>query len=184
MKENVRIQANAMKEINDISMKGEIVVFGSTYMSSFPLYELINKCRFENAVYNRSIAGLTLKEALDIVNECVINIHPCKIFLSLGEEDENDPNAIKEYELLVSKLRSHLPETNIYLIGLTGNGAYVEGFNKSIMSLCDGKKIKYIDLINKQVSETSLYKARFKQLSCFFRNSPLEVTEAFAIANI
>ena len=30
MKENVRVKADAMKMINDISMKGEIVVFGST----------------------------------------------------------------------------------------------------------------------------------------------------------
>ena len=53
MRENIRVKANAMKEINDISMRGEIVVFGSTYMAHFPLYELINRCTFENAVYNR-----------------------------------------------------------------------------------------------------------------------------------
>lgn len=66
MKENVRTQANAMKAINDFTMKGEIVIFGSTYMSRFPLYELMNKCMLENAVYNRSIEGLTVKAALEI----------------------------------------------------------------------------------------------------------------------
>ncbi|MBQ2767859.1 MAG: hypothetical protein IJF49_07265 [Clostridia bacterium] len=184
MKENVRTQANAMKGINDITMKGEIVVFGSTYMSSFPLYELFNKCMFENAVYNRSIEGLTVKEALEIVRDCVIEIHPSKIFLALGEEDENDPDVMNEYTALVSELRSQLPECKLYLIALTGAGMYVERFNRGIMQLCDGKTIKYIDFISKRTSEMALYRARFKQLSCFFRDRPLTMSEALVMADI
>lgn len=184
MKENIRVKATAMKEINDISMKGEIVVFGSTYMSHFPLYELVNKCMIENAVYNRSIEGLTVRDALEIVKDCVISISPCKIFLSLGEEDENDPDAMLRYSHLVSYIRSELPECRLYLIGLTGSGKYVEDFNKNIISLCDNKRIKYIDFVSKPASEMTLYKARFKQLSCFFRSKPLTSGEAFAIASI
>ena len=52
MKEYVRAKANAMKKINDLTLPGEIVIFGSTYMSEFPIYELINKSNLENAVYN------------------------------------------------------------------------------------------------------------------------------------
>ena len=64
MKEKVKLSANAMIGINDLTLKGEIVVFGSTYMANFPLYELINKYHFENAIYNRSIIGLTTSEGL------------------------------------------------------------------------------------------------------------------------
>ena len=74
MKESVKIAADAMVGLNDITLKGEIVVFGSTYMSKFPLYELINKSRLEYAVYNRSIAGLTVKEALEIVRDCIYTL--------------------------------------------------------------------------------------------------------------
>ena len=90
MKENVRTTANAMKGLNDITLKGEIAVFGATYMSKFPLYEFINKYHFENAIYNRSIEGLTTSEALEIVQDCIISISPSKIFIALGEEDENN----------------------------------------------------------------------------------------------
>ena len=100
MKESVRIAANAIKGLNDITLKGEIVVFGSTYMSKFPLYELVNKSQFESAVYNRSIEGLTLCEALELLHDCVIAVKPKKAFIALGEEDENDPNAIEEYNSL------------------------------------------------------------------------------------
>ncbi len=184
MKENVRVKADAIKIINDISMKGEIVVFGSTYMANFPLYELVNRCMFENAVYNRSIEGLTVSEALEIVEDCVISINPCKIFLALGEEDENDSEAIIRYTTLVTKIRSHLPECSLYLIGLTDTGKFAEKFNQNIKSLCDNKKTKYIDFISKPISETALYRARFKQLSCFFRNKPLISSNAFTIASI
>ena len=184
MKDNVRVKANAMKKINEISMKGEIVVFGSTYMANFPLYELANRCTFENAVYNRSIEGLTVDEALEIVDDCVISIRPCKIFLSLGEEDENEQDAMSQYTSLVAHIRSHLPESHLYLIGLTGSGKHVEKFNESIKSLCDNKKIKYIDFVSKPIFETALYRARFKQLSCFFHSKSLTSGEAFAIASV
>ena len=184
MKESIRIRANAMREINDICMQGAIVVFGSTYMSKFPLYELINKCNFENAIYNRSIEGLTVSEALEIVKDCVINIFPSKIFISLGEEDQNDPNVVENYTRLVSYIRRYLPESSLYLIGLTGDSQYARDFNQSIMKLCENKKVKYIELVSKQVPDTVLYRARFKQLSCFFRSLPLNAGDVFAIADI
>ena len=95
MKESVKTTANAIIGLNDITLKGEIAIFGSTYMANFPLYEFINKCQLESAVYNRSIEGLTIEDALHIVEDCIIAIAPQKIFISLGEEDENNPNAIK-----------------------------------------------------------------------------------------
>jgi len=184
MKETVHLQAKAMKKLNDLSLQGEIVVFGSTYMSDFPLYELINKCTFENAVYNRSIAGLTVSEALEIAADCVIELHPSKILLALGEEDENNPNAAEEYAALVSGLRTQLPGCELYIIGLTGNGSYEEHFNRKLKALCKDKMVKYIDFINRNTSETALYRARFKQLSCCFRSKPLNMCDAFGMGGV
>lgn len=178
MKEQVCIQADAMKKINDLTMPGEIVIFGSTYMSHFPLYELINKYMFENAVYNRSIEGLTTKDALEIVNDCVIAIRPSKIFLAIGEEDENNPDAIREYSLLISELRYRLPQCHLYLIGLTGGGSFAEDFNRNILRLCDGKNTEYIRFVTNKMYENALYKARFKQLSCFFRSGAMTLMDA------
>ena len=183
MKENVKLAANAMKEMNDIALKGEIVVFGSTYMANFPLYELINKYHFENAVYNRSIEGLTISEALEIVRECVVSVSPSKIFIALGEEDENDVNAINSYNLIVRNIQSALPKSKIYLICLQGNSSYADKFNANIRSLCDNKNIQYIRFTSALPTETCSYKAQFKQLSYFFRKKPLTMSEAFAMAN-
>ena len=184
MREKIRVQANAMKQMNDFSMKGEIVFFGSTYMSGFPLYEFVNRCTFENAVYNRSIAELTVGEALEIVDDCIISIAPDKIFLSLGEADDDKEKAVEQYSRLVWNIRSRLPKCELYLIGLSGDSESVKDFNRKISALCDNDHIRYIELISAKVSERTLYKARFKQLSRFFRSAPLNMTEAFAMAEV
>lgn len=182
MKESVKTAANAMIGLNDITLKGEIAVFGSTYMSKFPLYEFINKCQLESAVYNRSINGLTIEEALLIVKDCIIAIAPKKVFIALGEEDENNINAIKEYNQIVKLLQSALPKSKIYLIYLQGNTPYTERFNANILSLCDNQKICSIRFASSS-TESNVYKTQFKQLSCFFRDKPLTMVEAFAMAN-
>ena len=183
MKEHVKTTANAMIGLNDITLKGEIAVFGSTYMANFPLYEFINKYHFENAIYNRSIAGLTTSEALEIVQDCIISISPATIFIALGEEDENNIDVIKQYNQIIKLIQSALPKSKIYLICLQGNTPYVERFNANILSLCDNKRIWNIRFISSSSTETNVYKVQFKQLSCFFRDKPLTMVEAFAMAN-
>ena len=184
MRESVKTAVNAMIGLNDITLKGEIAVFGSTYMSKFPLYEFINKCQLESAVYNRSIEGLTIEEALEIVKACIIAIMPKKVFIALGEEDENAKDAIKNYSEIVKKIRSAIPECSIYLIELLGESEYVAKFNDNIISLCDNKKIEHIRFVSPQLSEMGICKARFKQMSCFFRDEPLNMVEAFTMANL
>ena len=184
MKEYVRTKADAMKKINDLLLPEEIVIFGSTYMSEFPIYELTNKCNLENAVYNRSIKGLTVKEAMELLEDCVVDIHPSTVFISLGEEDEANPNAASEYACLVSKIRQNLPNTMVYLIALTQSGSFAENFNKTILSLCDNKNVKYIDLVKKAPSENALVKAQFKQICCFFRAKPIAMSDAFCLASL
>ena len=183
MKELVKLSANAMIGLNDLTLKGEIVVFGSTYMANFPLYELINKYHFENAIYNRSIVGLTTSEALEIVQDCIISINPIKIFIALGEEDENNLNVIKEYNQIVNLLQSALPKSKIYLICLQENTPYAEKFNANILSLCDNKKIWSIRFMSSSSTKSNIYKSQFKTLSCFFRDKSLRMAEAFAMAN-
>ena len=184
MKEYVRAKANSMKKINDLALPGEIVIFGSTYMSEFPIYELINKCKSENAVYNRSVKGLTVKEAIEILDDCVVDLHPSKVFIALGEEDEANVNAASEYADLVSAIRQKLPDAFIFLIGLTNGSPFAESFNKSMFSLCDNKNVKYIELVKDCTSENALFKAQFKQLSCFFRAAPITMRDAFNLTNL
>ena len=40
MKQNIEKQIEAIKQLNEFSLKKEIVILGSTYMANFPLYEI------------------------------------------------------------------------------------------------------------------------------------------------
>ena len=184
MKEYVRDKASSMKKINDLALPGEIVIFGSTYMSEFPIYELINQCKPENAVYNRSVKGLTIKEAIELLDECVVDIHPNKVFIALGEEDETNPNAVSEYAYLIGTIRQKLPKATIFLIGLIKPCPFAESFNKSILNLCDNKTVNYVELVKKAPSENALFKAQFKQISCFFRTKPITMGDAFELTSL
>lgn len=183
MTEHVRSKADIIKGINDLALHGEIVIFGSTYMANFPFYELINKCELEHAIYNRSIEGLTLAQAGDILEDCVLSIHPSKVFLAFGEEDAGNPSALTEYQSIVERIRTALPACKVYLIllPLQGEGAQ---FNEALRGLCDGKHVMGIPFAPSPLSDTALYRSRFKELCRFFRSKPIGLAEAFAVAEL
>lgn len=184
MKDSVRAKASAMKEINALSLQDAIVIFGSDYMAGFPLYEFVNRCELECAVYNRSIADMTIAEALELVDDCVIALHPKKVFIAFGDREELDSVFCERYTALVSHIRARLPDCKVYLIDLVGEGAETVNFRRCLCALCDGKQVQRISFAMKSVSQAALYKARFKQMSCHFRDRMMTSSEAFAIAKI
>jgi hypothetical protein len=184
MKQNIEKQIEAIKQLNEFSLKKEIVILGSTYMANFPLYELINKSQIEHAVYNRSFEGLTIQEAMQIYKECVVDINPKKVFLSLGEEDQNSPTAIQDYNFLIRNIRRAIPDVQLFLICLNGESEYVKEFNQNIIKQCDGKYVNYIKLAQSETQSVNKYRSHFKQLSCFFREKAISMSEAFAISRV
>lgn len=183
MRENIVNKANSFKGVNELALKGEIVIFGSTYMANFPFYELANKSNMENAIYNRSIEGLTVEEALSILQSCVIDIAPNKVFLHLGEEDYEKPDTFEKYRTIVETIKKELPDAKIYLISLEEINEAAKSFNKKLSRLCDGKKVFYIKFSCAENAKIN-YKNRFRELSCFFRNGPISFSDAFAISGL
>lgn len=182
MKDSVLQAANTMAGCNSLSMKGEIVIFGSTYMAAFPFYELVNKSRLENAVYNRSIDGMTLPEAEQVLDRCVLDLRPARIFLSLGEEDRDSPDAFCIYNRIVSRIREALPASRLYLICLPEKDGWSVRFNESIAGLADGKRITAIRLSCADKPTAARYASCFREMSCFFRTGRITFSEAFAAA--
>lgn len=177
MREQILSKANAFRAVNELAMKGEIVIYGSTYMANFPFYELINKSRLENAVYNRSIGEMTTEEALELLQVCVLDIKPGKVFLHLGETDYDREGTAETYAKIVGKIRSALPDTKIYLIAVQDKNAQI--FNKRVTELTSRENVEYV-----RFGMIEDYKRQFKELSCFFRSRSLNFSDAFAIAGL
>ena len=170
--------------VNGITLKGEIVVFGSTFMANFPFYELSKKYVMANAVYNRSIEGLTLPEAEAVLNECVLELRPSKIFLLLGENEPCTPSALAVYARIVKKIQAKLPSSHVFILSLPSqnDGDRCE-FNEKLKRLAEQHGVKYLELSFNAPSHGMLYEKVFKRLHCFFRGDRLTFAEAFAIAD-
>ena len=166
--------------MNDISLKGEIVVFGSSYTANFPFYELSSRYVMSNALYNRSIDSLSLKDACDVVTPCVIDLKPAKVFLSFGENDFDSPTAIADYEKLIRKINSALPHCSVFV--LSARGGRNNGFNDALVSLCRKVGAKYVTLDFGDGEDAQQYKKIYKELSCFFRTKAITFDEAFALS--
>ncbi len=184
MKESVLKKAAAFRGINELTLRGEIVIFGSTYMANFPFYELINKSRLECAVYNRSIAEMTLKEAREVLEDCVLAIKPGKIFLSLGEEDLQSRDATEDYADIVRTVRRELPDAELFLITVPASGAKADALNACILRLCDGKHIRAIRFTPRRCTDAARYRSQFLELCCFFRPQPIAFSDVFAAASL
>jgi len=182
MREKLTEKAAEFSFINSIAVKGGIVVFGSTYMAGFPLYELLDKCRLEHAVYNRSIEGLTLDEAAELIDVCAVDLAPHKLFLALGDHDCSDPNAADKYKKLIETLRLRLPDTRIFVTGIPNADA--AHFNAEVKKLCRTLGITYIDLETSAATQSGRYIATFKRLSSRFHDTPPSMADAFAISEI
>lgn len=172
--------------INAITLRGEIVVFGSTFTANFPFYELSKKYLLENAIYNRSVEDLTLAEAESVLNECVLELQPSKIFLSLGETDADDPAAVSTYGRILTKIKRALPKAAVFVLSVRStdkneNDEGVYAFNEKLRELCKRHSATYLDVSN--FDSPNVYEYTFKRLRYFFRNAPLSFSQAFALAN-
>lgn len=184
MKDAVLRKAMMFQSYNKIALKGEVVVYGSTSMANFPFYELINKSNLQNAIYNRSIEGMTVAEARALLDMCVLPLKPKKLFLSLGEIDEDVEVACLEYAEILKRVRVMLPDCKVYVIYPLERDERVRAFNAAIASLCDEKNVIAIRFPGGGEEASLNYKKRFKILSCFFRDARPSMSDMFAIADL
>ncbi|MBQ7340264.1 MAG: hypothetical protein IJW43_05380 [Clostridia bacterium] len=182
MREEIKNLVKEISEINDITLKNEIVVLGSTYMKNFPFYELVNKCRLEHAVYNRSMEGLTLDEVGEVLQPVVLDIKPSKVFLCFGENETDIEKAQAKYKEIIHKIRKELPNVEIYVVQLPDKSLLK--FNEKAEELCDNKEVIGIKLLDKGDSRVERYKQQFKQLSRYFRDKKITLTDIYAVVNL
>ena len=174
-------EVERIRQINEISLKGEIVIYGSDYMAEFPFYELINRYQLECAVYNRSVAGLTLAGAEELLREYVLILRPKKVFFAFADEGDTG-RSVAQYRSLIGRIRAELPTAELFLLGLPGMEN--EAFNRRMAAFCAEDGMTYIALARGRGAAEASYRAQFKQLSRFFRRKPLTMADAFVMAGV
>lgn len=176
-------QADMFHAINDMAIKGEIVIFGSSFTANFPFYELSQSYVMSNAIYNRSISDITIKDAIEVLQQCVIDIKPRKVFLCFGESEPDLKVAIADYKKLIYKLKEKLPNCDIFVLSVKEIDDETKSFNESLLTLTERENVKFLKINYDDDNGIAKYKKVFKKLSCFFRNNTLDLTDAFIVAS-
>ena len=146
------------QKLNELAEQGGIVVFGGSGDLKIPLGELRQAFSVESKMYNRSIAGLSVKDALSVYDECVAPIAPETVLIHIGEADrkffEEHPSEFdNKYRELLSHIKSQNKKCRIAVISLRNyeSNPQIEEINKHLKYIADFEKCEYGNIANKKV---------------------------------
>lgn len=107
---------------NQSAVKGQIVFAGSSLMEMFPVEEWVKELG-ENApiVYNRGVGGYRTSDMLPIMDACVLELAPRKVFINIGTNDLSDETIpieemIGRYDQIITIIEEKLPGVIIYMM--------------------------------------------------------------------
>ena len=125
-KETWRLEKEKMvegfREKNRLCEKGQVVFAGSSLMEMVPVEEWASELG-EGApkLYNRGVGGYRTDDMLPIVDLCVTDLQPRKVFINIGTNDLSDPDLpmeamIQRYDQILTRIEEAVPGVRIYLM--------------------------------------------------------------------
>ncbi|MDN6626244.1 MAG: GDSL-type esterase/lipase family protein [Pisciglobus halotolerans] len=138
---------------------GDSLTFRTEWSELFP----------DETILNRGIEGDTTQGVYDRLDD-VIDEKPAKIFLLIGINDllqgEDQKTVVKNYQRILDKLKSSLPDTKVYVQSLFPinsdqhtdftNNQDVNDLNKQIKAIAKDKGYDYIDIHSKLMKDNQL----------------------------
>ena len=107
---------------NESAKKGQTVFTGSSLMEMFPIEEWVKELG-EDApvVYNRGVGGYRTTDLLPILDACVFELEPSKLFINIGTNDLSDPDitieeVMERYDQIITMIEEKLPDVVIYMM--------------------------------------------------------------------
>lgn len=170
---------NNYKHLNITAKKNATVFFGADWLNEIPIAELIRDNYVDSVVYNRSLKGLTLDDAEQIITECVCDLNPDKVFINIGENDiikaDFDIKKFTEkYEWLLYTIHSKC-NCKIYILSVIRDNQNL--INSSLKNIAEKYICEYIDL---RTCEKSVLKF-FSKIRFFLRSKPITFYEAINV---
>lgn len=107
---------------NEKAVKGQIVFTGSSLMEMFPIEQWIKELGPDAPIiYNRGVGGYRTTDLLPILDACVFELEPRKVFINIGTNDLSDASISLEevmdnYDRIITQIEEKLPNTIIYIM--------------------------------------------------------------------
>lgn len=133
--------------LNSFANVGGAVVFGGAADLDVPFDELKQSFNVDYAVYNRSVAGLTVADASSVYDAVVAPLRPSKLLLRLGEADvetfeKNADEFIRLYRATIDHIRSLNKKCEIAIVSIGSDAASstVADMNKRLNALAASER--------------------------------------------
>ena len=168
------------KQINEVAKENGVVFFGSTYFESVPVNELAQDFDTDLPVYNRSVGGLTIDKVSDVLESCVLDLEPSKLFICLGDEDIKSEcfslsDFIEKYQWMLYTLHNRC-KAKIYIVSVMSLDPKASAVNERLKRLAAETGCIYVDTQAALKSAKSTLRF-FSVLRFFMRKHPITFNE-------
>lgn len=176
------------RNLNKIAIRNGVVLFGSSFAKEIPVCELKQSFELDCDIYNRSLTDLSVFDAENLLDDCVIDLAPRKVLIQLGETDLERgctiPEILSAYENIIAKLKSADKHCEIVIVSVCDNTAEIspEELNKQLESMARKMKCRYADISSVFSNESPDIKA-FSLLR-FFMLDRISFFDSMTMANV
>ncbi len=167
-------KAKKFKILNEMAVKNETAIFGSDFLCDFPFYDLMQGMVSDYVVYNRSIEGLKVADAIGVVEDCLKYLQPKNILVSFGENEENDEKFYKDFNDLIVKIKTLYRKSRVCILQTPNKPA---AYHDRIKEIAAKNKAEFMCFDKCDDNE----KKEFFRLSSFFRNGNISFSDVFAV---
>lgn len=146
------------KVLNELAEQNGIVVFGGSEDMNVPLGELKQAFEIDSKMYNRSISGLSINDAVSAYDDCVAPLAPETVLIHIGSADlaffaENAAAFDQKYRELIAHIRSLDSDCRIAVVSLKNydNDPEISDLNMHLKYIADSEHCEYGNISAKRV---------------------------------
>mgnify|MGYP003300079331 CR=1 FL=1 len=146
------------KSLNKLAEKNGIVIFGGNEDLDIPIGELRQAFSIESKMYNRSIDGLSINNAINVYDECISPLVPETILIHIGSADlknfEKESTIFdQKFRELITHIRLLNKKCRIAIVSLKNynNDLKIAEINKHLKYIAESEHCEYGDIANKRV---------------------------------
>ena len=174
-------QKETYREVNSVTGSVNSVIFGTASFSELPVAELVQDFGLNISVCNRSVEEAVLKDAFDLLHECVLDLNPSKVFLNFGETDLLRPDFnlesfLADYARLIETIRSR-SKCRIFVISVISEDPAARKLNDSLSALSGRTGCRYVDVADVFSHEMPRLRL-FSELTHYMREGRISFSDA------
>lgn len=174
-------------EINSCVPEDAIVFFGSTHFAELPVAELAHSFHMDENLCNRSIPDASIDAAAHMLDVCVLDLKPSKVFVNLGDADVVRPDFdeeafLSEYEEMIDTIHEQT-KAEVYVVSLMSETPLAKEVNSRLKAIAEHDGCDFID-ISAAASASQPDLRTFSILKCYMHDHSMDFSSAMSAASM